>query len=408
MTISAGGFVKKILRYTICLFLSSVVGLAVILFLGPYYFFGCFFQKKRKNRIYSLWSGTPLITLPVLAKAEKLLGVRSTSLAYYTYYSSNCFDYDFSKWFNSSIFFRAFLPYIIFVWAFIKYDRYHYFFDRGLLPNISTFMFNPIELALYKLFNKQLFLYTYGADVRVREITTRLGVFNCCSECNTVGTSCICCAIRSKKNTLSISNNCTAFFAMGDMIEYTPGSRNDLFFWPVDIHNDAGSKYLPSYPKVENRRPVRVVHAPNHRQFKGTHFLVEAIENLQNDNLAIELQLVEKIPNYQALEIYRTADIIFDQCIIGFHGYFALEAMAIGKPVVCYIRKPQEYLLHSDECPIVNCRADQVEDVLRSLCQDRYHLNELGRAGRKYVEKYFTLEAFAQRLKNTYKDIGVL
>jgi hypothetical protein len=152
--------------------------------------------------------------------------------------------------------------------------------------------------------------------------------------------------------------------------------------------------------------PVRVVHAPNHRGFKGTHYLLDAVARLQAEGQPVELQLVERVPNRQALEIYRTADIVFDQCLIGFHGYFALEALALGKPVMVFIRDPNRYLLRPGECPFVNAPADQVEAVLRELVRDRQRLHDLGKQGRRYIERYFSLEAYANRLRRTYRELG--
>jgi glycosyltransferase involved in cell wall biosynthesis len=114
------------------------------------------------------------------------------------------------------------------------------------------------------------------------------------------------------------------------------------------------------------------------------------------------------MPNSMALEIYRTADIIFDQCLIGFHGYFALEAMALGKPVMSFIRKPNEYLLHAKECPILNTHITTIENDLLSLALRRDELAEIGRLSRSYVEKYYSIEAFSTRLGNTYRELGVI
>jgi hypothetical protein len=118
------------------------------------------------------------------------------------------------------------------------------------------------------------------------------------------------------------------------------------------------------------------------------------------------LVLVEGVPNERALDIYRTADVVFDQCLIGFHGYFANEAMALGKAVMAFIRKPDEYLLHPGECPIVNAPPDRVLPLLRELAGDRRKVHELGVKGREYIEKYYSLHAFAERLRLAYEDLG--
>ena len=129
---------------------------------------------------------------------------------------------------------------------------------------------------------------------------------------------------------------------------------------------------------------------------------------LQTEGVPIELVLVEKLPNHEALNVYRTADVIFDQCLIGYHGYFALEAMALGKPVMCYIRKPDEYLLHPQECPIINTHIDTLKQDLRRLVSSREELELIGRRGRQYVERHYSREAFAGRLRRAYLDLGIM
>src|SRR5207248_1810563 len=136
----------------------------------------------------------------------------------------------------------------------------------------------------------------------------------------------------------------TGVFSMGDMIHYTPGSRNDLFFWPVDLGAEGGAKYDPRYPDPAGTAPVRVVHAPNHQGFKGTSYLAAAVRRLRDRGVPVELRLVERVPNREAIETYRGADVVFDQCLIGYHGYFAVEGMALGKPTVVFLRHPELYV----------------------------------------------------------------
>jgi len=135
--------------------------------------------------------------------------------------------------------------------------------------------------------------------------------------------------------------------------------------------------------------------------------LVEAMDLLQKDGLHVELELVQGIANEEALRIYRTANILFDQCISGFHGYTAIETMALGKPVISSIRKPDQYLLHPEECSIINITPDELETALRKLVTDTEKLNRVGKQGRAYAEKCFTLPAFAHRLDRAHNRLGL-
>ncbi len=357
----------------------------------------------------SLWAGTPILTLPVKAKAERMLGVHADTLVWVTYFITDGFKYNLQSLAGKGPpWWRRMLPYLVLIWACLRYQRFHYFCDRGILPPTGFLQFNEYELYLLRYLGKEVFFYTYGADVRTQERTKALGEPNCCTECPTPGVCCVCSEELGAANYQRISKYANAVFAMGDMIEYTPGGRHDLFYWPIDLGLEEGQRYRPCYPEPDSGKPVKVVHAPNHRSFKGSQYLIQAAQELQAEGIPIELQLVERVPNRQALDIYRQADIVFDQCLIGFHGYFALEAMAMGKPVMCFVRDPQRYLLRPEECPLINARFDQVKDVLRKLATDRRRLHRLGVQGRRYIEQCYSLEAFAARLQQTYRALRLI
>ena len=356
----------------------------------------------------SLYAGTPIIAMTVAARAEQHLGIRTDTLVWNTYFITDAFEYRLDRYVSRGPrVWRHGFAYLVLFWACLRYKRFHFYYDRGILFPLEPRQFPEFELQLLHYLGKEVYFYAYGADVRTETRTRALGEFHCCSECPSPGQSCICSEAEGEKNYSRISRYATATFSMGDMIEYTPGSRNDLFYWPIDLEAEKGLRYAPRYPDPNSTTPVQVVHAPNHRGFKGSQYLIAAVEQLQAEGLPVELKLVERVPNRQALEIYRTADIIFDQCLIGFHGYFALEAMAMGKPVMVFIRDPERYLIHPEECPFVNSPKGEVESILRNLIQDRQRLHELGLQGRRYVERYFSLPAYASRLKRVYCDLRV-
>src|SRR6202140_2795840 len=85
-------------------------------------------------------------------------------------------------------------------------------------------------------------------------------------------------------------------------------------------------------PPSDRRRPL-VVHAPSNRSKKGTEDVIAACALLP-----VELDLVEGVPHDEARERYARADVVVDQLYAGWHGVFALEAMALGKPVVSHLK----------------------------------------------------------------------
>lgn len=147
------------------------------------------------------------------------------------------------------------------------------------------------------------------------------------------------------------------------------------------------------YPDARNSQ-VTVVHAPNHRGFKGTEFIVEAIQQLQLEGLRIRLILLEKVQNREVRQVFQEqADILVDQLVVTGHGLNALEGLAVGLPVVCNLEN-DEYVVpmrrwsYFSECPIVSASPENVRAVIRKLALEPETRRQLGHAGRQYAEKY--------------------
>lgn len=149
-------------------------------------------------------------------------------------------------------------------------------------------------------------------------------------------------------------------------------------------------------------RPLRVLHAPNHRHVKGTRYVVEAVEALQAEGLEVELELLEGVPNEEVLAAIARADVVVDQLVIGWYAMFAIEGMALGKPVLCYVRDDLERryveagLLDEGELPLVRSRPEQVADALRALANDPAERARRGARGVAYVRRHHSLEAIGQ------------
>jgi hypothetical protein len=144
---------------------------------------------------------------------------------------------------------------------------------------------------------------------------------------------------------------------------------------------------------------VVIVHAPNHRGFKGTEFVVEAVRILKAEGLKVELRLLEKIQNTEVRRILREeADILVDQIVASGHGLNAVEGMASGLPVVCNL-EDEAYLMpvrrwaYFGECPLVSGSPETIVEVLRKLATRPELRERLGKAGRAYAEKYHGLDS---------------
>jgi glycosyltransferase involved in cell wall biosynthesis len=159
--------------------------------------------------------------------------------------------------------------------------------------------------------------------------------------------------------------------------------------------------FVPA-PPSDNPRPL-VVHAPSNREKKGTQLVIEACERLP-----VELDIVEGLPHEAARQRYARADIVVDQLNAGWHGVFALEAMALGKPVVA--RLDPETVERSAEgfgvrVPIVPADKENLAGALLPLVESPELRREVGRESRSYVEQVHDIDRVADLLLAIYAEL---
>ncbi len=195
-------------------------------------------------------------------------------------------------------------------------------------------------------------------------------------------------------------------------------SANELY----SIHPDlmwtlpARTQFLPHpgvdltdwKPAVLDRRdrPL-IVHAPSQRRIKGTDYVEAAVERLRAEGVPFEYQLVEGMPRSDARKIYERADLLVEQLLLGWYSNLAIELMALGKPVVTYIRDEDLRFVPAEmkrELPVINATPESVYDVLRTWLTDRRdELPEVGRASRAFVERWHDPLKVAARTKADYE-----
>jgi hypothetical protein len=162
------------------------------------------------------------------------------------------------------------------------------------------------------------------------------------------------------------------------------------------------SDYEPCYPDSNSSVPV-IVHSPTAPIAKGTPAILAVVEKL-SQKYEFEFQLVSNVTRAQALEIMQKADIFVDQVVIGHYGMAAIEAMAYGKPVVCYI-KPSLVAQFPPDCPIVNASEDTLESVLEELIRSAQRRHATGLRSRRYVEKHHDAVKIGSQLLDIYREL---
>jgi glycosyltransferase involved in cell wall biosynthesis len=159
--------------------------------------------------------------------------------------------------------------------------------------------------------------------------------------------------------------------------------------------------YTP-VPSEDRRRPV-VLHAPSSRSRKGTEHVIAACEGLY-----VDLDIVEGLRHDEARRHYERADIVVDQLNAGWYGVFALEAMALGKPVLGYLREEAVRETESAlgvEVPIVPVTKETLREQIAELAASADARRRIGAASRTYVEHVHDADKGADRLIAIYRSL---
>ncbi|MGV3628267.1 MAG: hypothetical protein ACO1PN_11350 [Betaproteobacteria bacterium] len=159
---------------------------------------------------------------------------------------------------------------------------------------------------------------------------------------------------------------------------------------------------------------LRILHAPNHKNIKGTRFFEEAVSQLRKEGILVELVMAQGLPNSELRRLIEDCDVVADQLIIGWYAMFAIEGMAMGKPVLCYVRDDLEELyvqaglLDRGELPLIKCNPMNVKDVIRSIAlTPTSGLSSLGQRGRAYVERRHSLHSIGAMFGTINESLGI-
>lgn len=257
-----------------------------------------------------------------------------------------------------------------------RYDVFH--FNAGapavaLRTRLGVFS----ELPLLKRLGKTVVVTWQGCDVRPR---------SACGPCERPE----CLAHdpwRAADARMMLKHADRSVYVNPDLRRYLPGAT----FLPY-ANVDAAAIAVKQLP---DRRTARIAHAPTNRAVKGTVHIEAAVEALRAGGLDVELDLITGVPNRQALERIAGADILVDQLHIGWYGGVAVEAMALGRPVVCHIDEVDNPF--GAELPIERATPATVADVLRTLVVDRQRRLELAARGREFALRAHDPRAIVRR-----------
>lgn len=326
----------------------------------------------------------------LFAKKLREKGVYAFSIGYEDRYK-RLIDYELKT--SNKLLLKHFyklLNIILGIFWFFKFNTFHFYYGKTLLPN-------QFDLPFYKIFKKKILFHYLGKDVKTyKESVEKYKISN--MQYSYKSPDAALKADNVKKKRLKYETKYANFQIVCSPVytEFVPNSI--LLPLGIDLNDYEFS------PMQTNVATVTILHAPTSRDNKGTKFIVEAIEKLKIEGLSIKFLLCENISHKELKEAYKKCDIFIDQ-VLGGYGTAAIEAMAIGRPTISYIRD-----IHFNEntfpggIPILSANKDNIYIVLKNLIENKKKLSEIGKTSRQFVEKHHNIDELTNKLIEIYRQ----
>lgn len=282
-----------------------------------------------------------------------------------------------------------------------RYDVFHFNWGTSVLDHRSWNL-HYLEIPLLKRMNKRVIMTFQGCDARLKRESQRTFAISACAECTASWCTARMDRMRQRRFQKAAKYVDHMFALNPDLIhflpqaEFLPYASVDLKEWTLD----------DTMPRSSSPRgSVRILHLPTNRSIKGTAYIEQACSDLRAEGLPLQLVIAERHPHREVKQLMHQADLVVDQLLVGWYGATAVEAMALGKPVLCYLREDdlKRFIPFQERIPIVRTNKQTLIRDLRDLLRNPCSWKILGDAGRAYVRDIHDPIAIAQRTIAAYQ-----
>ncbi len=384
---------------------KKIGGITVEILLVIPCFFLCIISKFTKRKIDVGLGPLPLINNVYHKKALIQAGFSAETFVSKTFFITDEFDVDLTKW-NSRIFLKRIIPYYLFCRAIFRYRVLFIYFNGGPFI-LKKYVLHALEPVFYKFAKMKIVVMPYGGDVQVLTRCKNLYYRH------------------------AIDSDYPKFWKMHELIRKNIDRWTRYAHWVISgadwveymYHWDSlmlghFSIEMDRWAPVERKEhekssKLRILHAPNHTMIKGTDALTAAIEMLKSEGLDLELIMLQGVPNSEIRKAMEDADLVADQFVIGWYAMFAIEAMAMEKPVLCYLREDlvelyvKAGLVSEGEIPLIDTDMREIASKIRWAYNNREELRAIGKKGREFVQKHHSSEYVGGIFTGILNELGI-
>lgn len=193
-------------------------------------------------------------------------------------------------------------------------------------------------------------------------------------------------------------NNAVQAVSTVDLMKIAP---DELTWLPTAYDmDDLWARRKPREPDGK----IRIVSAPTNREWKSTVALETAVRELQADKVPVELVLVERKTWAECMAVKATADMYFDQVILGY-GCNAIEAWGMGIPVIAGAdewtldRMRKEF---NGPLPFYSATVETIGEAIRKMVKSKALREKWAEKGREHALKFHAERPALARLAELY------
>lgn len=405
---------RRIISFILRRTLRLILGMVESLFAVPYLYYKCFRIGRINQKPIDIGLGPePLINNIYHKKALLLYGYTVETFVNETYFITDDFDYRedlaYQKrgWLG-----KYFSKYLFFIRTVATYKCIYIYFNGG--PFYAEEKLKRHEPKLFKLAKTKVVVMPYGGDVSIlsefKNLPYKHAMISDYPSFFKRNQS-------VKEQVLRWVENADHVISGCDWVDYTYyWDTLTLAHFSIEVSKFAEYRKDPSFYQREytSENPLKILHAPNHMAIKGSRFFMQAVEELKYEGYPIELVLLTGKSNLEILKTMSEVDVVADQLIIGWYAMFSMEAMSMGKPVICYLRDDlidlylsSGNLQSKNELPHINIHFSNVKSHLLKIFNGELSLLDHSEKGLRYVEKYHSTKYIGKIFDDINKKIGL-
>lgn len=168
---------------------------------------------------------------------------------------------------------------------------------------------------------------------------------------------------------------------------------------------DFADRYWINEDKIQTKNFTKFLHSysidgrsVNGKNIKGTEVIKTTLENVSKYRHDLDFEIKTGI-NAESMRSYQDRfDVVIDQLHYGWWGSTTLEALSLGIPVMCHLKKEfiesfeQNFGISEEELPIINVSAQNLEERILEILNKPEVLAEYRAKIPSFLKKFLDIE----------------